>query len=83
MHAVCVSDPFVSVHIPVIHVLVLLCFQLCLDQEIDWKNVNLKKMRVKQLKKILSDWDETCKGCVEKSDYIKKIEEVKKQHTEL
>jgi len=57
--------------------------ELQYDQEIDWKNVNLKKMRVKQLKKILSDWDETCKGCVEKSDYIKKIEEVKKQHTEL
>lgn len=57
--------------------------ELQYDQEIDWNNVNLKKMRVKQLRKILSDWDETCKGCVEKSDFIKKIEEVRQQHTEL
>ena len=54
-----------------------------LDKELDWKNINLKKMRVKQLKKILSDWDEVCDGCLEKSDYIKKIEKVKRQHVEL
>lgn len=40
-------------------------------------------MRVKELKKILNDWDEKCSGCVEKSDYVKKIEEVKNQHVEL
>lgn len=53
------------------------------DKELDWKNINLKKMRVKELKKILNDWDEKCSGCVEKSDYVKKIEEVKNQHVEL
>lgn len=51
--------------------------ELQYEKEIDWKNINLKKMRVKDLKKILSDWDETCKGCVEKSDFIKKIESVR------
>ncbi|KXJ04740.1 Mesencephalic astrocyte-derived neurotrophic factor, partial [Exaiptasia diaphana] len=53
------------------------------EQKIDLKNTNLKKLRVKQLKKILNDFDETCQGCVEKSDYIKKIEELMAQHSEL
>jgi len=57
--------------------------ELQYDKELDWKNINLKKMRVKQLKKILSDWDEVCDGCLEKSDYIRKIEKVKRQHVEL
>lgn len=38
--------------------------------------MNLKKMKVKDLKKILSDWDDSCRGCTEKSDYIKRIEEL-------
>ena len=53
------------------------------DKQIDLNNVDLKKLRVKQLKKILSDWDEDCVGCLEKSDFIKKIEMLKKEHTEL
>lgn len=53
------------------------------DKELDWKTIDLKKMRVKQLKKILSDWDETCEGCLEKSDYVKRIESLKHQHVEL
>lgn len=59
---------------------------LAYEKPLDWKNINLKKMRVKELKKILSDWEEGCKGCVEKSDFIKKIESVKSkyvEHTEL
>lgn len=53
------------------------------EKELDWKNINLKKMRVKELKKILADWEEDCKGCVEKSDFIKKIETVRNKHVEL
>lgn len=30
------------------------------DKSIDWKNVDLKKLRVKELKKILEDWGEVC-----------------------
>lgn len=56
---------------------------LSYEKELDWKNVNLKKMRVKELKKILARWEEKCSGCLEKSDYIKKIEEVKNKHIEL
>eukprot|EP00112_Aurelia_sp_Birch-Aquarium-sp1_P017115 Seg3947.5 transcript_id=Seg3947.5/GoldUCD/mRNA.D3Y31 product="Mesencephalic astrocyte-derived neurotrophic factor" protein_id=Seg3947.5/GoldUCD/D3Y31 len=57
--------------------------ELQYDKELDWKTIDLKKMRVKQLKKILSDWDETCEGCLEKSDYVKRIESLKHQHVEL
>jgi len=46
------------------------------EKQMDLTNVNLKKLKVKDLKKILSDWDEQCKGCTEKSDYIKLIEDL-------
>ncbi|CRK92514.1 CLUMA_CG006077, isoform A [Clunio marinus] len=54
--------------------------QICdlkFDKQIDLNTVDLKKLKVRDLKKILSDWDETCEGCIEKSDYIKRIEELK------
>lgn len=37
----------------------------------------MKKLKVKDLKKIFLDWgeDNVCKGCVEKFDFIKKVEE--------
>lgn len=46
------------------------------DKQIDLANTNLKKLRVSELKKILSNWgeDNACKGCAEKSDFIKEIE---------
>ncbi|CAN8026104.1 unnamed protein product [Ixodes persulcatus] len=47
---------------------------------IDLKTVDLKKLKVKDLKKILSDWDERCEGCVEKTDFVKRIEELKTVH---
>ncbi|ELV10406.1 Dedicator of cytokinesis protein 3 [Tupaia chinensis] len=50
--------------------------ELKYDKQIDLSTVDLKKLRVKELKKILDDWGETCKGCAEKSDYIRKIHEL-------
>lgn len=47
------------------------------DKQIDWSTVDLKKLKVRDLKKILSDWDETCDGCLEKPDFIKRIEDLK------
>jgi len=47
------------------------------DKQIDLKNVDLKKLKVRDLKKILNDWDETCPDCLEKGDYIKRIEHLK------
>ena len=48
------------------------------DKQIDLSKVNLKKLKVKDLKKILSDWneDQACKGCAEKSDFIRVVEEL-------
>merc|ERR1712026_123404 len=54
--------------------------ELAYDKQIDFKSVDLKKLKVRDLKKILSDWEETCDGCLEKADYIKRIEEVKPKH---
>ncbi|XP_063234529.1 mesencephalic astrocyte-derived neurotrophic factor homolog [Bacillus rossius redtenbacheri] len=50
------------------------------DKTIDLKTVDLKKLKVRDLRKILSDWDETCEGCIEKTDFIKRIEELKPQY---
>lgn len=56
---------------------------MCADVEIDLKTVNLKKLKVRDLKRILNDWGEDCDGCIEKSDYIQRIEQLKPKHTEL
>lgn len=55
------------------------------EKTIDLKTVDLKKLKVKDLKKILSDWDETCDGCIEKTEFIARVEELKKKyvHEEL
>lgn len=39
------------------------------------KGQDLSKLRIKDLKKILADRGVACNGCLEKSDYIKRIEE--------
>lgn len=50
------------------------------EKVIDLKTVDLKKLRVKDLKNILNEWDETCNGCIEKADFISRIEELKPQY---
>ncbi|VDK74033.1 unnamed protein product [Onchocerca ochengi] len=54
--------------------------ELKFDKSIDWKTVDLKKLRVKELKKILENWGEECKGCTEKSEYVTRITEVKPKY---
>lgn len=54
--------------------------ELRYEKMIDLKTVDLKKLKVRDLKKILSDWDERCEGCIEKSDYIRRIEELKPKY---
>ena len=54
----------------------MLHFQICeltYEKQIDFSTVDLKKLKVKDLKKILNDWDETCDGCLEKGDFIRKF----------
>uniref|UniRef100_A0A673AUA6 Mesencephalic astrocyte-derived neurotrophic factor n=1 Tax=Sphaeramia orbicularis TaxID=375764 RepID=A0A673AUA6_9TELE len=62
-----VSKPL-SHHVPI-------C-ELKYDKQLDLSTVDLKKLKVKDLKKILEDWGESCKGCAEKSDFIRKITEL-------
>ncbi|XP_075240160.1 mesencephalic astrocyte-derived neurotrophic factor homolog [Convolutriloba macropyga] len=50
------------------------------EKQIDLDSVDLNKLRVKELKKILEGWDEVCKGCTEKTDYIKLINELKPKY---
>ncbi|KAM0734377.1 Mesencephalic astrocyte-derived neurotrophic factor-like protein [Formica fusca] len=58
--------------------------QICdlrFEKQIDLNTVNLKKLKVRDLKKILNDWEETCDGCIEKTDFIKRIEELKPKYS--
>jgi mesencephalic astrocyte-derived neurotrophic factor len=58
--------------------------QICdlkFDKQIDVNSVDLKKLKVKDLKKILNEWGEDCSGCTEKTEFIKKIEDIKHLYT--
>lgn len=55
--------------------------ELTYDKKIDISTVDLKKLKVKDLKKILSDWEEECDGCLEKADFIKRIEILKPKYS--
>lgn len=46
------------------------------DKKIDLAKVDVNKLKVNDLKKILSDWGETCRGCSEKSDYVRMVKEL-------
>eukprot|EP00462_Mataza_sp_D1_P004083 CAMPEP_0175107578 /NCGR_PEP_ID=MMETSP0086_2-20121207/12012_1 /TAXON_ID=136419 /ORGANISM="Unknown Unknown, Strain D1" /LENGTH=128 /DNA_ID=CAMNT_0016384399 /DNA_START=161 /DNA_END=547 /DNA_ORIENTATION=- len=54
--------------------------ELAYEKEIDVNTIDLKKARVKELRNILSAWGETCKGCTAKSDFIRRIEELKPKY---
>mmetsp|Transcript_18651 Transcript_18651/g.33393 ORF Transcript_18651/g.33393 Transcript_18651/m.33393 type:complete len:189 (+) Transcript_18651:241-807(+) len=54
--------------------------QLRYEKPIDLEGVDISKLRVKQLKNILSKWGEKCKGCTEKRDYVKLVENLKQKY---
>ncbi|XP_074600500.1 mesencephalic astrocyte-derived neurotrophic factor [Brevipalpus obovatus] len=54
--------------------------ELRYEKVIDLKTIDLKTLRVRDLKKILSDWDEVCDGCIEKAEFIKRIEQLKPKY---
>ena len=63
------------------HPLYFLVFcQILAEKQIDLDAVDLKKLRVKELKKVLSDWGEDCKSCIEKTDFVQRIEELKPKY---
>lgn len=43
---------------------------------------DISKLRVKQLKQILADRGVECKGCVEKDDFVKKVQETEHMATD-
>lgn len=55
-------------------------FSFRTEKQIDLAAVDLKKLKVRDLKKILNDWDEVCDGCIEKGDFIRRIEELKPKY---
>ncbi|KAL3314352.1 hypothetical protein Ciccas_007031 [Cichlidogyrus casuarinus] len=44
--------------------------ELKYEKIIDLKTANLKKLKVKDLKKVLEAWGESCNGCTEKNEFI-------------
>lgn len=54
--------------------------ELRYDKSIDWKTVDLNKLRVKDLQNVLHEWGEECKGCTEKSEFVKLVQELKPKH---
>lgn len=54
--------------------------ELRYDMKIDLANTDINKLKVKDLKKILHSWGEVCHACIEKSDFVRKINEVKPIH---
>ena len=53
------------------------------EEKIDLANTDLWSLPVKKLKKILTQWGEQCRGCVEKGDLIAKINTLKESRVEL
>jgi len=54
--------------------------ELTYERKINVEEVDFSKLRVKELKGILSDWKEKCVGCTSKEDYLRLIEQVKSKH---
>lgn len=46
----------------------------------DFVNADFKKMKVKELKKILTTWGEDCRGCTEKNEFIARVEDLLPQY---
>jgi hypothetical protein len=49
-------------------------------EAIDWSSMDLNKLRVKELKDILTQWGEKCEGCNEKGDIISLIKTLLPKH---
>ena len=50
------------------------------EKTFDFSKVDFKKLKVNELKQILTDWGEQCRGCSEKADYIRLVEELLPKH---
>ncbi|XP_043823776.1 cerebral dopamine neurotrophic factor [Dromiciops gliroides] len=76
-----------SAHVPAIKIcekLKRIDSQICelkYEKKLDLESVDLSKMRVAELKKILSSWGEECKACIEKSDLVDLIKKLAPKYT--
>jgi len=46
----------------------------------DYSAINWQKIKVKELKKILSTWGEVCKNCLEKDEFVNRVKELMPKH---
>jgi hypothetical protein len=65
-----------NLHFEIRFIFKLECKKFFKDKPIDWDNLNLDKMRVGQLKDLLRKLGDSCKGCVEKVDFVQRIREL-------
>ncbi|CAG5096386.1 Oidioi.mRNA.OKI2018_I69.XSR.g14593.t1.cds [Oikopleura dioica] len=42
----------------------------------DYSAINWQKIKVKELKKILTTWGEVCKNCLEKDEFVSRVKEL-------
>ncbi|XP_018420544.1 PREDICTED: cerebral dopamine neurotrophic factor [Nanorana parkeri] len=76
-----------SAHVPISKIcerLRKIDIQICelkYEKKIDLNYVDLAKLRVAELKKILDNWGEACVACIEKTDYVELIKELAPKYT--
>ncbi|XP_075711191.1 cerebral dopamine neurotrophic factor [Rhinoderma darwinii] len=76
-----------SAHVPTYKIcdkLKKIDLQICelkYEKELDLNSVDLAKIKVADLKKILDRWGEACIACIEKSDYVQLIKELIPKYT--
>ncbi|XP_044534058.1 cerebral dopamine neurotrophic factor [Gracilinanus agilis] len=76
-----------SAHVPAVKIcekLKKIDNQICelkYEKKLDLESVDLSKMRVAELKKILSSWGEECKACIEKTDLVDLIKKLAPKYT--
>ncbi|XP_051007278.1 cerebral dopamine neurotrophic factor [Acomys russatus] len=57
--------------------------ELKYEKKLDLASVDLRKMRVAELKQILHSWGEECRACAEKNDYVALIEELAPKYVKI
>uniref|UniRef100_A0A8C5N0L7 Cerebral dopamine neurotrophic factor n=1 Tax=Leptobrachium leishanense TaxID=445787 RepID=A0A8C5N0L7_9ANUR len=55
--------------------------ELKYDKELDLKSMDLAKMKVADLRKILNSWGETCRACIEKTDFVELVKTLAPKYT--
>ncbi|KAG9509272.1 Mesencephalic astrocyte-derived neurotrophic factor-like protein, partial [Fragariocoptes setiger] len=56
--------------------------ELRYKKKTDLKTLNVKTLKVGDLKRILREYDVKCEGCIEKSEFLSKVQELQKSQLE-